>query len=392
MTDNRKLNIGIDVTTLINHGHDIGAGRYISNLVRGILSLAKPYRYTLFGTLSDSKYLEHVYSLKEEFEKADLTLKFIKAGQRALNIYQKLRFPPIEIFGIKTDLIHCTDYMIPPTLNKNIVLSIHDLAFIRFPGFNFEWFVNKYKKLVRSNACRASIILAPSESTARDITNIFGIDRKKIKVVYLASDPVFKRTPSSSSDINVMEKFKIRTPYILSVGTIEPRKDYTTLIKSYNLARQYHPELNHMLVIAGRTGWKSEFTYSERDASPFSKDIVFTGRVKDNELVKLYNHADIFVYPSLFEGFGLPPLEAMSCGLPVICSNSSSIKEVVGTAGILVEPGDIEGFSRSMVKILKEEGLKKDLSSRSIKRSADFSWVKTAEDTLSAYISAAGRK
>jgi len=392
MTDNARLNIGIDVTTLINHGHDIGAGRYISNLVRGILSLERPYRFTLFGTYSNGSYLKHVYSLKEEFDKADIAFRFIKAGHKVLNIYQRLRFPPVEIFGIKTDMIHCTDYMIPPTLNKNIVLSIHDLAFVRFPGFNFEWFINKYKKLVKDNALRATIILAPSESTASDIANFFGINREKIKVVYLASDPVFKKTTSGSSDIKVMEKFKIRKPYILSVGTIEPRKDYTTLIKSYNLARHGHPELNHMLVIAGRTGWKSEPTYSEREASPFSKDIIFTGRVEDNELVRLYNQADIFVYTSLFEGFGLPPLEAMSCGLPVICSNSSSIKEVVGDAGILVEPGNIRGFSSSIVKLLKVEDLKSDLSSRSIKRSDAFSWEKTAKDTLSVYISAAGRK
>jgi len=391
MTDNRKLNIGIDVTTLISHGHDIGAGRYISNLVKGILSLEKPHKYTLFGTYGSGEYLGQAYSLKKEFEGADLSFKFIKAGRKALNIYQKLRFPPIEFFGIRPNLIHCTDYLIPPTLNKNIVLSIHDLAFVRFPGFNFDWFVNKYKKLVRRNARLASIILAPSESTASDIENLFGMDRKKIKVVPLASDPVFKIIPPCGSDIKVMEKFKITKPYILSVGTIEPRKDYATLIKSYNLARQDQPELNHRLVIAGRTGWKSESAYREKDISPFSEDIIFAGRVDDSELVKLYNHADIFVYTSLFEGFGLPPLEAMSCGLPVICSDSSSIKEVVDTAGILVEPGDTAGFSRSIIRLLKEDSLKRELSSRSIKRSAEFSWKKTAEETLSAYLSTLAR-
>ena len=144
MKKNSNLNAVLDVTSLINHGQDIGAGRYILNLIRGILSLEENNKYTLFGTYEDGQYLPIAYDLRNEFVHADIRFKFINAGRKTLKTYEYLRFPPIEFFGIKADVVHAMDYIIPPTLNRNIVLSIHDLAFIRFPGFNFEWFIKNY--------------------------------------------------------------------------------------------------------------------------------------------------------------------------------------------------------------------------------------------------------
>lgn len=390
MTDPRKLKIGLDISSLINHGQDIGAGRYILNLARGLLSIDKKNEYILFGTYSSSDYLDIACNLKTEFTDANISFKFTRAGRKVLKLHERLRFPPIELLGFKADIFHCMDYLIPPTLNKNIVLTIHDLAFMRYPEFNFDWFIKKYSRLVRKNARISSKILAPSQSTADDIQRYFEIEKGKINMIHLAAGPAFKKLSSGESDRKVPEKFNIGGPYLLSVGTIEPRKDFVTLIKAFNLARKNHPDFKYKLAIAGRTGWKSEATYSERDASPYKEDIIFTGRTTDSELIQLYNQADIFVFTSLFEGFGFPPLEAMGCGLPVICSDSSSIKEVVGNAGILLKPGDVSGFSKNIVRVCRNKDLRKKLSADSVKRAGDFSWEETARKTLSVYRSVAG--
>jgi len=389
MIKDRNLKIILDMTTLINHGPDIGAGRYILNLVKGLLSLKEKTGYIFYGTYHNDQYLPIIDGLKKDFPEVDISLKFIKIGKIALKIQERLRFPPIEFFGLKADILHAMDYVIPPTLNKNIVLTIHDLAFMRFPEFNFKWFIEKYRHMVESNAVMATKILASSQSTADDIHNYFKTDMDKIKAVHLAAGPDFRKLASNEIDCSIPKCFKISGPFLFSVGTIEPRKDFATLIKAYEMARDRDNGFRYQLVVAGRTGWKSEKTFEARKTSPYRNDIVFTGRLSDRELIQLYNLADIFVYTSLFEGFGFPLLEAMGCGLPVICSDSSSMKEVVHNAGILVQPGDVEGFSDCIMKIYNDKKIKEDLSRKSLKRVKDFTWQKTAEKTLSAYKEAA---
>jgi len=385
MTDNKKLKIGLEVSSLINHGQDIGAGRYILNLVRSLLNIDKINSYILFGTHTDTRYLDLAFNLGRGLPDKRITFRFTKIPEKCMKVHEKLRFPPIEFMGFKADVFHCMDYKIPPTFNKNIVLTVHDLAFMRFPEFNFEWFIKKYSRMVSKNIICSRKVLASSESTAKDILKFYGTDPEKVEPIHLAACPVFKKFEPGEIEKTAVSKFGIKGPYILSVGTIEPRKDFVTLIKAYNIARGKKPGPFPKLVIAGRTGWKSEATYDEHRLSPFKDDIIFTGRVSDQELVQLYNQAELFVCTSLFEGFGFPPLEAMSCGLPVICSDSSSIVEVVDDAGILVPPGDVAGFADNILKILSDTGLKERLSLDSLKRAEKFSWEETAKKTLEVY-------
>ncbi|OFW63144.1 MAG: hypothetical protein A2Z35_05275, partial [Actinobacteria bacterium RBG_19FT_COMBO_36_27] len=251
-------------------------------------------------------------------------------------LWNRFRFPAIEFLGFKADVFHCPDYLVPPTLNRKIVLTIHDLAFIRFPEFNFDWFIKKYTGEVKKNARISKKIIADSESTRNDIVNFFGIDPLKVEVIYLAADDIFRKLSEKEKNMDVLKKYQIDKKYILSVGTIEPRKNFAALIRTFNNIKKTKIGSDYKLVIVGRTGWKSEATYKEKENSPYSDDILFTGRVADQDLIQLYNWAELFVYPSFFEGFGLPPLEAMNCGLPVIAFDTSSLKEVVGDAGILI--------------------------------------------------------
>lgn len=401
----RIFRIGIDISTLLNHGPDIGAGRYIINLIRSLLEIDNKNTYVLTGRYTSARYLEIAYNLKKDFENNKIELKFYRTPQKKLDLWNRLKFPPIEFQGFKADILHCPDYLIPPTLNKNIVLTIHDLAFIRFPEFNFDWFIKKYNREVKKNAQISRKIIADSESTKNDIVNFFKIDPAKIEVVYLAADNLFKKLLEKEKYKSVLKKYKIDKKYILSVGTIEPRKNFTTLIKAFNLLKDNikgkaartngpadgYPDpqdiqlQNLQLVIVGRTGWKSEATYKERELSPYKEDILFLGRVPDEDLLQIYNQAELFVYPSIFEGFGLPPLEAMSCGLPVIASNCSALREVVGDAGILIPPNNHKEISKQILYVLKNEKIIEELKEKSLYQAKKFNWEETARKTLEIY-------
>jgi len=416
------MRIGIDISTLLNHGKDIGAGRYIFNLVKSLLTASaanshivkaagddnfaetgqadtisyinsaatsqEPVTYVLIARHITDEHMAVI----EEFKKlktgsCKLELKLFKTSQKKLDCWNRLRFPPIELLGFKADLLHCPDFLIPPTLNKNIVLTIHDLAFIRFPQFNFDWFIKKYTKEVTKNAQIAKRIIAVSYSTKNDIVDLFGINPEKVDVTHEAADEVFRKLIEGEKKYSLQKKYNISKKFILSVGTIEPRKNFETLIRAFNILKKDGFDIK--LVIAGRMGWKSEATYEEKEKSPFKEDIIFTGRLTDDELVQFYNMAELFVYPSIFEGFGLPVLEAMQCGLPVVASNTSSIPEIVSdsvTRVFLVEVNNEREFSGKIKLILSDSRLREELSEKSIANAAKFSWDLTAEKTFSAYL------
>lgn len=379
------MRIGIDISTVLNHGQDIGAGRYITNLVRNLLKIDKENTYILTGRYITEEHLPVIYDLKSDHPENKIKLYLYNTTSKKLNLWDKIRFPAVELLGFKANILHCPDYLMPPTLNRNIILTIHDLAFIRFPEFNFDWFVKKYSREVKKNAHISKKIIADSESTKNDIVKFFKIDPARVEVVYLAADNIFKKLSEKDKNIDVLKKYKINKKYILSVGTIEPRKNFITLIKAFDHIKQKNTAFDYKLVIVGRTGWKSEAVYLEREKSPYREDILFTGRVPDDDLVQIYNQAELFVYPSLFEGFGLPILEAMSCGLPVIASDTSSLKEVTGGAGVLVSPDNDTELQNQILNILGNKEIKEKLKEKSLIQAKKFSWERTAQETLDIY-------
>ncbi len=405
------MRIGIDISTLLNNGKDIGAGRYIFNLIKNMLLINKKDTFVLTGRYFTSEYLSIIDELKAFSEKEKDTqmvrsqpaidaietienkkrieFKLFRVGTKKLNIWDRFNFPPIEMLGFNSDILHCPDFLIAPTKNKNIILTIHDLAFVRFPHFNFDWFVKKYTKEVKRNSDRAKRIIAVSQSTKNDIVEFFKVDETKIDVIYEAAEEKFKKLNENEIDRSLLEKYKITKKFILSVGTIEPRKNYATLIKAFNLLKCLDKDFEYQLVIVGRTGWLSETAYNEFENSPYKNDIIFTSRISDNELIHIYNMAEIFVYPSIFEGFGLPVIEAMQCGLPVAASNVSSIPEIVEEKEFLFNPADEEDIAEKINKLLKllkkDKEQKERLSQVAIKNASKFSWRQTAEKTLNVY-------
>jgi glycosyltransferase involved in cell wall biosynthesis len=286
------------------------------------------------------------------------------------------------------DLAH-VQYFIPPSAPCPVITTIHDVAFRRFPAL----FPLKHRLLLNllipSSARNAAAVITCSESTRRDLMELYDLPSERIVVTPYAADPIYRPMDADEARQAVRARFRIRSPYLLSVGVLQPRKNLARLVRAYN---RIAGDLPHRLVLVGKEGWAGEELRRAIGESPPGKAPVFTGYVPDADLPALYAGADIFVYPSLYEGFGLPPLEAMACGAPVITSNTSSLPEVVGDAGVTVDPLDTEALARAILDLLQDEARRSSLREAGLRRAAGFSWDRTARETLAVYRRIAARE
>ncbi len=276
-------------------------------------------------------------------------------------------------------VVHATNpAAVPPVRDgQRLVVTVHDLAFERFPELfprNWRWL---YRAGLRAAVRRADAILVPSKSTAADLCSRTSVDPARMHVTPLAPS----LTSFGGDPVDVLAALGVASPYVLSVGTIEPRKNLTRLVRAY---RQVAPDVPHALVLAGAPGWHAEDVETEL-ARPGPGTIVRAGHVNDEQLDALYRGADAFVYPSLYEGFGLPVVEAMARGVPTITSNTSSMPEVAGDAALLVDPTDVSEIAEVLARVLTDPALADDLRASGLARAATFSWAATARATLDAY-------
>ena len=256
------------------------------------------------------------------------------------------------------------------------IVTIHDLTPVLFPQFhiNISCFIHKlFLPFILRNA---DGILVPSECTKKDIEILYQPEIP-IQVTYEAVSEDFH--PSSKEQIReITDKFGIMKPYILSVGTLEPRKNLITLLKAYKILREKGHD--YQLVIVGKKGWYCKKLLEE--IASFGKDIIITNYIQRNQLSAFYSGAKVMVFPSLYEGFGLPPLEAMHCGCPVICSNTSSLPEICGKAAKLVNPNNSEELEKILQKILTDDNIQSVMMQQGIKQAKKFSWEKCAIETI----------
>ncbi|UXM85418.1 glycosyltransferase family 4 protein [Methanococcus aeolicus] len=281
------------------------------------------------------------------------------------------------------DIIH-NPYQLPTFFNfkQKYILSVLDIIQILFPKEIKKSVYISQKIMLSKSIQSADKIISISHHTKNDIIKHFKIPKDKIKVIHLAANENYK--PLNEKEIDkIKQKYNLNYPFILYVGTLEPRKNIPTLLKAfYKLKKR---GIIHKLVITGKKGWKYKSIFETIEKLNLQKDVIFTGYVPDEDLPALYNAADLFVYPSIYEGFGLPPLEAMQCGTPVITSNTSSLPEVVGDAGIMVNPYDVDELANKMYEVLTNDGLREELSKKGIERAKLFSWKKCAEEHLKVY-------
>ena len=368
------MNVGI-LSWIIDRKRT-GVDNYIYNLVKNMIQIGKAEEISL---IHYKKTDDPIYSQVNDIIIPKMPLKLTNT----FGIPLAIKNADIDILHFP---IHWFTQISPFFFNPRVkkVLTLHDLTPILFPEMHtrdtaFTW--SSTLKLIMN---RTDIIIADSVNTKNDCIELLSIPEDKIRVIHLAADDQFKPLKNIESiKENLKNTYNIDFPFILFVGTLEKRKNVPTLIKAfYKLKKSI---VNHKLVIVGGMGWKYNEIFDLIHEFKLQNDVIFTDYVDEEHLVQLYNAADLFVYPSLYEGFGLPPLEAMACGCPVITTNTSSLPEVVGDAGIMFDPNDVQGLTDAMNKILTTEGLMDELSNKSLKRAKMFSWKKTAQQTWKVY-------
>ncbi len=287
---------------------------------------------------------------------------------------------PLELLALGVDLLHSPDFIPPFRRPCRSVITVHDLAFLRFPELLTPESTRYYSQVGRA-VQSADQVIAVSEATRRDLLELLKADPAKVTVVYEAAGD--DCAPLSSRDVATHRK-RLGLPerFILFVGTIEPRKNLPVLLKAF--ARVWQ-KLRVPLVVVGRKGWLYEEVFQTVDSVGLRNEVIFVGPVDGRQLVYYYNCADCLVLPSLYEGFGLPVLEAMACGTPVVISNVSSLPEIVGDAGLGVDPSDVEGLAEAVTRVLSDDVLRTHLSQQGLLRARRFSWNRAARETLAVY-------
>ncbi len=294
----------------------------------------------------------------------------------------------VELSRLQLDLLHSPDFI--PLFHRSFrsVITVHDLAFLLYPHLLTRESARYYGQIdqaVRS----ADHIIAVSETTKRDIIRLLGAPEERVTVIPEAVSPTYRLLDDREPVAEVRRRYQLPEQYAIFVGTIEPRKNLTTLMRAIRrLKDQHHTEL--VLAVVGQWGWLYDDVLRVHEELKLEEAVRFLGRVPDSDLVALYNGASVLAYPSHYEGFGLPPLEAMACGTPVIVSNTSALPEVVGDAGLLVSPEDDEGLAVALLRVLSDPELRDALVRRGLQRASSFSVGGMAEKTLALYRSVLG--
>lgn len=363
------MRIGIDARLV--YYSQAGISQYILRLVEGLARIDQEDEFVLLQSRKD----ETVINSQANFRRRSLwTPSHHRLEQWVL---------PLEVALAGLDVLHSPDFIPPFRRNCKSVITIHDLAFLLYPHFLTKESARYYSRIDQA-VHRADHIIAVSESTKRDTVQLLGVPKKKITVIHEAANPIYRPVNDQGSLQQIKRKYGIASDFILFVSTVEPRKNLPTLLRAYRqLVDDYKPAVK--LVVVGRRGWLFEKTFAVVEELNLVDEVLFLGRVPDEDLLLLYNAAQVHVHPSHYEGFGLPPLEAMTCGTPTIVSNVASLPEVVGDAGLLVDPDDISGWTVALWRALTDQALREELIEKGFKRAQLFSLEKTARETLAVY-------
>ena len=367
------MHIAIDAHSV---GAKLGGNEtYATNLIEALAEIDQLNRYTLYVTKREA--IERFANRWPNFT-VKQTLPHTPLVRIPLTLVRELRRHPVDVLHVQ--------YTAPPLAPCPVVATIHDLAFEHLPEtFNRRSWM-QMRLTVRRTARRAAQIITVSEYSRQDISKTYKIEPQRILVTPEAARAGFSPVTNETELKKVRKTYGIERDYILSLCSIQPRKNLVRLIEAYSLLRQSRPEVKlPQLVLAGKRGWLDGETFNAARQSVGGSDILFTGYVGEEDLPALYSGAACFVYPSYFEGFGLPILEAMQCGAPVVAGNRTSIPELVADAGLLFDPFDTSALVEALKRILDDADYRARLRAKGFLRSGEFSWKETAQLTLKAY-------
>ena len=370
------MKIAIDIRT-INKPRS-GVGYYVTNLIHEFQKIDKENSYCL---ISNNGVYESEFKNQPNFENYNT---WISNENHVVGDLWESLFLPRLLKRRGADVFHGPAFMIPlrPAGLKTVV-TIHDIvAFIKPETVPLKYALYM-RMLIRMVVEKADKVITPSESTKKDLIERLGVPESKIDVVYEAVSPSFTPSNGATRPVDIRQRFGIRDKYMLFVGNLEPRKNLIRLLKAFEIAREKLGD-TYQLVICGKKGWLYKDILHTYEAVN-KGDVILTNYVGDEDLINLYRSADMFVFPTLYEGFGLPVLEAMGCGAPVITSNISSLPEIAGEAAVLIDPLDVGQISDAMVKIAFSEDRRRELREKGLAQASRFSWTQTARRTLDVY-------
>jgi len=358
-----------------------GVGTYVYNLAKHLLAQSGDTEY---AGLAVTKRRSELGELAGR-----MPVRRIPVPTRAMYwIWDRFGVPSADRLSGGCDVFHATNFFVPPTHRAKRVVTIHDLSFLAAPQYSSPRIVKPFSRLIRRFVDVADAIMVYSDSTRRDLIERLDVNETMIHVAPISADERFVPDLAGCARRIISEKYGILGPYVLFVGAVEPRKNLDTLFESFAAIRN---DIPHLLVVAGPRAWGYETARATQERLGLGDRVRFMDYVPDDVLPALYQSADLFVLPSHYEGFGIPLLEAMRCGCPVVAADNSSQPEVVGDAGILVPATDVDALAESMLSVLTDETRRADMSRRGLERSATFSWAECARRTAEVYQALAGR-
>lgn len=380
MATHTPFRIGVDVTSALTQGG--GIGRYTRELIRAVADQDRTNQYQLFS----AKLVAEPPVANPLPTAPNFRYRAIQLNERWLyRFWYRARLPlPVQLATGKIDLFHSPDFVLPPVAgNIPTLLTVHDLSFVHFADVYVPSLVRYLNQVVPWSVKRATHILADSEATKRDLMSIYGVSAEKVTTLYAGVSPHFQPVTEAQQLRQMRQKYDLgNAPYILSVGTVQPRKNYQMLIRAFAPIAQQFP---YNLAIAGGKGWLFDDILAEIEAQGLTGRVRFLGFVDDADLPTLYSDAALFAMPSIYEGFGIPILEAMACGVPVVVSNASCLPEVVGDAGILLSPDDQQGWTDALATLLQDAARCTQLVDMGARQRQQFTWRKSAEQLINLY-------
>ena len=364
------MRIGLDARLMYHQ--PAGISRYTNHIVQELAKLDTDDEFITF------QHRSHDVPLMEQ------------ANFRRATLYSPVHtrleqwLLPLELARFRLDLLHSTDFIGPLYSTSPTVITVHDLAFLHWPHFLTKDSAAYYSQIDRA-VRHARHIIVPSESTKQDLIGQLGVPHAKVSVIYEAADERFTPLPLAPTREEVRRKYGLPASFVLFVGTIEPRKNVDGLLRAFHHLRSRYGMVDTGLAIAGGRGWLTNEVEDLIRELDLGKSTYLLGRVADEDLHKLYVAARMHVHPAHYEGFGLPPLEALACGTPTVVSNVSSLPEVVNDAALLVNPGNWEEIAVAMYRLLTDDDLHLELRTKGLQRAQCFSWHQAARQTLDVY-------
>jgi glycosyltransferase involved in cell wall biosynthesis len=376
------MRIAIDYAPAI--AQNAGIGRYTRSLVDALVRLESGDEYRLLS--ADAPTAARPFPSAAALRPRIIRLAGRPIGNRRLTVlWHRLRLPlPVEMLTGQVDVFHGTDFALPPALGLPRVVTIHDLAFLTHPQYATTPLARYLMRVVPRSLRRADAIIAVSETTADDIVACYGVARDRITVIMPGVDASFAPVVDRQALATIDARYRLEHPLALAVGTIEPRKRYDHLIAAFAQARR-QPGGPRMLAIAGRRGWLYDSVFQAVEEHRVADKVRFLDYVPEDDLVALYSTADVLAMPSAYEGFGIPVIEAMACGAPVVCSDGGALPEAAGDAALIVPVDDIASLADALVAVTSETSHQEAMRVKGLARAAEFTWERVARRHLEVY-------